>query len=459
MFQGLSTALTALYASRQALDTTGNNIANVNTEGYTRQRVELAPAGNGTIPSFWSSTLQAGTGVSVQTISRLRDQYLEVQSITEHGNQGKADKVASTLTSVEQAFGEPGDTGIQSQLADFWSTFDKLVIDPGGAAARSQVIETAATLTTGIRQSAGQLDTMRNQALDGLKGSVSKINALAANIADLNHAIQGAYSSGGNANSLLDQRDKLVQDMAKIANVTTLQGAFGSVTVSIGGTAIVRDDRVMGLQVDDSTTPIKLRWDNDNDPLTTNVGMVASVTGGDIGGAMESINNIIPSYKTQLDTIAVALINQVNTQHAAGLDAYGNAGGAFFTGTSAATIDISTALAGDPKLLAAAAAGGGPLDSENARALANLASLNTGVDAQYRQMIDVLGVQSQRATRQSAIQTTITNNVDAARDSVSGVNLDEEMTNMVQFQASYNASAKYLSVINEVLDTLLGMVR
>lgn len=459
MFQGLSTALTALYAQRGALETTGNNIANVNTEGYTRQRVDMESIGGSTIPSFWNQSSKVGMGVTIKDVARLRDQFLETRGLQEHGTQGRLDRMTDTMQTIELSFGEPGENGIQRQLSEFWAAWDDVVNNPSEAAARSQVVEQAHTLTSVFQQSSRNLTQLADNSLDELKRNVTQLNGMAQNVADLNKAITRAINSGASANSLLDQRDLLVEKMSTLAGVTVQPTESGSIAVLVGGFAITRDDRVTNLEVDDSGTPVQLKWDADNNTATTTNGTKADVRGGDLSGLLEAITITVPKYRAQLDAVATSLITKVNTQHATGTDKNGNPGGPFFAGTSALTLEVDPALAADDSLIAAGAAGGGPLDIENARAMATFAESVLGPDADYRKLIDLLGVEAQRTFRQVDIQTSITNAVDVARQSTSGVNLDEEMANLVRFEKSYSAAAKYMSVMDQMLDTLLSMVR
>lgn len=458
MFQGLSTALTALYANQQALDTTGNNIANVNTEGYSRQTVVMQPNG-GLLNAFWSTGSKVGTGVDVTNIMRLRDDFLDSRSITEHGTQGNLTALKNTYDTLELTFKEPSDTGLQEQLADFWNAWDDAVSGNGDGASRINIIEQAKTLATGIQQAASDLDELSDTSTTDLQNSVTQLNAYARSIADLNQAIQSSYQAGQTPNNLLDQRDLLVSKMSDLAGVTTKKLDNGSIDVSVGGISIVRDSIVRPMQVDTSSGTPVLRWDADGNEATTTDGIVARVSSGKVAGLFTSITETIPKYQSLLDDFAANLVATVNAQHALGVDKSGNPGGVFFTGTTAATLNVDTTLAADPSLIAIGALGGGSSDIENARAMANLANSASGPDTTYRKLINTLGTESQRATTQSGIQDTIVHTVDNQRDSVSGVSLDEEMANMIKYQKAYSASAKYLSVMNDVLDSLIGLVR
>jgi flagellar hook-associated protein 1 len=458
MFQGLSTALTALYAAQAGLDTTGNNIANVNTEGYSRQRANQVGTGGTPLPAYYSRALGVGTGVQITDIERIRDDFLEVQSRTAHAQAGTYDVLNDTMSKVELSFGEPGDNGLQSQMSAFWSAWDDIANNPGDLAARSQVIEQGQTLVASFQQTANDLKRTASDDSTKIRSMVASINSMAQSIAGLNSSIRSSIAAGDSPNALLDQRDLLIGKLSDMVGVSVQPTENGSVAVLVGGVALVRDDKVRALQDDATGIPTVIRWDADNDASTVTDGQPATISGGQLDGYLQAVNTIVPKYLTLLDNVATSVITTVNTAHASGVDQNGNPGGPFFTGTDASSIGVDPTLASDTTLVAAASAGGGPLDGENARAIANLASLSNGPDAVYKQLIDVLGVEAQRATRQQSIQATIKTNTDSQRESVSGVNLDEEMSNMIRYQKSYSAAAKYTSVIDSVLEQLINMV-
>lgn len=457
MFQGLSTALSALYAFQQGLDTTGNNIANVNTEGYSRQRVNLHPLEGQTVGSFWSIPPKVGIGVTVDSIMRTRDQFLDARSLQEHSSQGQLARNAQAMSELELIFAEPSDTGLQAQMAQFWSAWDN--VNDANLAPRTQIVENAKTLVTSIHDARISLDKMESAAISAMRNDVGQLNAWADQVAGLNANIRTALQAGQQPNALMDQRDLLISKMSDLADVLVSPTEWGSVAVTIGGVPIVRDDRATHLEVDLSGPQAVLRWDKDGDPNVVTNGLVAHVNGGKIAGQLEIANETVPRYIANLDSLVSRLVNLVNTQHQAGEDIDGNAGVPFFSGTTSADVEVTASLAANPRLVAAAKAGGGPLDNENARAMAMLASAQLGPDSFYRDMIDQLGVESQTAANRHRIQRSITQSVDAQRDSVSGVSLDQELTNLVRYQQSYAAAARYVNALNTTMDALLGMVR
>lgn len=455
MKQGISVALTGLYAAQKAMDTTGNNISNVNTPGYSRQRVDLEAIGS-KMSSLHSDVNATGLGVRIEQIARLRDQYLEANALGENSKGGYADRAAATFDMLETTFGEPSDTGIQKQLTDFWKTWDAIASSPRDNAVRTSAVQTAQTLVSSINSTSKALGTQRDNEISELRGTIDEINSIAKNLADINKTLLKVDVSDGNSNNMLDTRDQLIAKLSTLANISVSEADNGSISVSLGGATLVRADRAKTLELDGTTNPVVLRWqDGDGDPTT---GFEAYVTGGKAGSLMDSVNVTIPKYQGLLDTTAKSVIDTVNAQHQLGKDLDGNPGSAFFTGTNAATMAVRQAVVDNPRLIAAADAAQGALDISNADKISKLGTLVDGPDAKYRALINGLGIESQRASRQQDIQASITKAANDSAESVSGVNLDEEMTNLMRFQHSYSASAKYLSTLNQVMDSLLSIV-
>ena len=251
----------------------------------------------------------------------------------------------------------------------------------------------------------------------------------------------------------------LVGKLSDLVGITTQANDANGLTILVGGSSLVRDNEARQLQVDDTTATVAVRWDEDGNQSTVTDGQRVLLNGGDAGGQVDVINNIVPKFQAMLNTFVTSLKTTVNTQHQAGQDLNGTAGIAFFTGTNASDISINATVAADTSLVAASKSGGAALDSDNASAMANLASLVNGPDSSYRQLVNVLGLDAQRVNSQAKIQQNITNSVDGSVQSVQGVNLDEEMTNLVQYQRAYESAAKYLNIVNSTLDSLMSILR
>ena len=453
----LTTALSALHAQRKGLDTTGHNIANANTVGYTRQRVDLASR-SGVGATVWSSVSGTGQGVDVAGTKRLNDAFLDLRSNQEHSLQGNLLVNQSVLGRIELAFGEPSELGLASQLNDYWASWDDVANHPTDMAARQALLERASTLSGNLRGTAQSLDALRTDFFAQMQGQVTAANQTATAIAQLNNDIADASNAGLSANDLMDRRDLLVSELADLLGATTRPGGNGTIDVFVGGTALVRGFSAESMEVVVGGSPpvAEVQWSKDGYP--------ADIAGGSMAGLLTATNDTIPSYLSQLDAVAVRLVELTNAMHTTGVDLQGAAGTALFTGTGAA--DITVAIT-DPERLAAAAPGGGTADGSNALALAALAGHKgvaggvppfdtDGPDLAYRKMIVGLGVQTDAVNRRVDIQSEITRQVDAARDSQAGVNLDEEMTNMLAYQRAYEAASRFLTTIDQTLDRLIN---
>ena len=331
---------------------------------------------------------------------------------------------------------EPGDSGLQSQLTEFWNSWHDLANAPGDGAARSQLLQRANTLADGLHSTEANMATQWRGARTQLTALVDEVNTTAGTISELNVAIRRDAQAGIPANELADERDRLVMQLADQMGATVKSGDDGSVDVYIGGSALVRGATVQKLQVSGATSldqtkatpPIKVAvsWAADGYP--------AAVELGEAAGRLDVLNTMLPAYSTDLDNFAVALGDAVNNVHSTGYGSDGVNGRVFFSGTTAATFGVAIT---NKDQVAASSLPGGVLDGGTADAIAKIASQTNGPDGTYRQMVTDLGVEAQTANRRSTIQQTITTQVDASRESQSGVDLDEEMTNMLAFQHAY----------------------
>jgi flagellar hook-associated protein 1 len=460
-FSGLSGALSALYAQRQGMDVTGQNIANANNTGYSRQRVDLQSVGGSPLPAMYATSDTTGGGVTVHGIERVQDMFLEARGRVEHARNSFLSDQNQVYTEVQQAFNEPSTTGVQSQLSDLWSAWHDLTNNPGDQAVREQVLARGTTLADTLHSTHDALASLFSTTRQQLDTYTADVNTTAKQIASLNRTIVQSTNAGLPSNDLADQRDALVMHLSEVAGATALTQGDGSVSVYLGGSSLVsgattRQVAAAGAQrLDDiGTSPVTLSWTDTGTPLSSQNGQMASM--------MQTLSTVLPGYATQLDGVAANLANAVNTQHAAGYDLAGNPGGAFFTssdGTPISASNITVAIT-DPKLVAAssttASSGGGTLDGGNADTIADIGSSVSGPDATYRQLIANLGVAGQTADHQSSIQSSLTDAVDSARQAQSGVNLDEEMTNLISFQRAYEAASRVITTIDSTLDTLIN---
>lgn len=466
-FFGLRVALSSLYAQRRGLEVTGHNVANVNTEGYSRQRVGLQADGASAVPALHSQWDGAGAGVGVTGVDRLRDQFLEARALREHSTDAGLRQSQQIMARAELVFAEPGPDGLQAELAEFWAGWGDIANQPTDLAARAQIIERATSLATSFNRTRDELANLWESSVEQLHVTVADVNATASRVAELNAAIERAVKSGLSPNDLADQRDLLALDLAKTVGGVVRVGDSGVVDVFVGGTALVRGSRSEALQVAvrDGTTvgtvgaagqAVEVQWAKDGYPAT--------IGGGRAGGLLDGINRVLPEMRDGVDAVAQRLVATVNARHnpeppdAEVFDLDGDPGTDLlsWSADTGMAVDIT-----DPRLIAAASEGPDPVDGtpsvdgRNAVAMAELAMDPVGADQAYRSYIVGLGVEVQAVNRQVEIQTDMTGQVDAVRDAESGVNLDEEMANMVAYQHAYSAASRLLTAVDEMLETLI----
>jgi flagellar hook-associated protein 1 len=459
-FSGLSGALSSLYAQRRGLDVTGQNIANANTDGYSRQRVDLE-AVNGTVPAIFAKADGVGGGVTVKTVTRLQDTFLEARTRIEHAQSTYLDDQNSVYARLEEVFGEPSDTGLQSQFSDLTGAWHDLADQPGDPASRTQVLARAQTIVDTMHATSASLGSLFSNTREQFDAYTTDVNTSAVQVAQLNKSIVVATQTGLPTNELSDQRDKLVLHLSELTGATALARENGAVDVFLGGSSLVSGPSARQLvatganRLDDvASTPVTLQWVDNGAPVGTDSGRMASM--------LKTMNNTLPTYSDSLDQVAATFAGAVNTQHQAGYDLNGDQGVALFASNDGQPINarnIAVAIT-DPSLLAAASStggsGSGTLDGGNAHELANIATSPNSPDQAYRQVIVNLGVEAQSADKRATVQATLRDDIDSARQAQTGVNLDEEMTNLISYQRGYQAASRVINTIDTCLDTLIN---
>lgn len=425
-FTGLQTALSGLQAAQAAIDTTGENIANANTPGYTRQVVNLGESPSLTIPQLSQQGAQAdlGTGVDVTSITRIRNQFLDIQYRAQNTQTSSANTNASELGQVQTAINEPSSNGLQSQMSNFWSAWSSLSNDPTSPAARQAVIDAGQTLAQTFNSVSSQMSTVQSQAaqqfatLTGTNGTVAQD---AQQIATLNGEIAQATQAGQTPNNLLDQRDNLLDQLSSLAQVSVTNQSNGSVTVNFG----------------DASTPLvsgtTVTW-----PQT-----LTSAAGGQLGAllSLSSASGPIGQYMSSLDGVASQVISSVNALQPSS---------PFFTGSSASTIAVS-ATAASIQTSSSSTSG-----ADLAQGIANLSG--GAADQAYAAFVAQVGNGVQAAQTTQNTQQAVLTAISDQRQSVSGVSLDQEMTNLVQYQQAYQASARVMNALDTAINTLIQQV-
>jgi flagellar hook-associated protein 1 FlgK len=449
-FSAIELLRRALASHQRALDVTGHNVANVNTPGFTRQEVVLASVPPPGSLSRFATPLLAGGGVRVASLRQARDVFLDRQLRQARQSSAEWQARADFWSQVEAVFPEPSDVGLGELLARFWNAWQEVSLNPESLAARTSLVQQAQVLTDALRQAAQRLDQVR-QHLDAVAtGHVERVNQIARELASVNVQIARLEVSGQAALDLRDHREQLLTELEELADVTYSEADTGELLVYLQGRELVGPGG-RSTEIAVALGPGGLHtftWP-DGEGLVVRRGALSAVLG--------ERDTQVPELQGRLDRVAQGLIGQVNDLHDDGYDLDGNPGGPFFQGTDARTIRVAFQ---DPRRVAAAGSWGGdgePGNGDVARRIAQLRG-SDAIDGEYRTLVAEVGVRSQEARRQVAYQELLADQVRLRREATSGVSLDEEMTNMIRFQHAYDAAARMVRTVDEMVRTLLDMV-
>lgn len=470
----------SLTAHRLAIEVAGHNLANVSTPNYARQRVAMA-----TDIVLQLGIGSQGTGVKTQEIQSLRDRLLDSQIVSQQPLSGYYETQARLSLLAQDALGDSiradattqsqeinSGTGIHSDLDRFFSAWHDLSTSPTSPAVRNNVLETARNLARNLNSAYSRLQQLQSDIGTQADALTDKINLLSTQIATLNQQIQRAeVGRTQRANDLRDARQQAIEEMAKLANITVVEQSTGMVDITLTDAPAV--DLVTGVFGGGTGTTESLSVTYNaaaNPPLTVSGSVTGNLGGstpasGELGAHLRAANTVIGSPASvgntgllgRLDALANNLVTLVNTQHALGFDLNGAAGGNFFNpaGTSASNIAVSAAIIANTNLIAAGN-GSGPLSGSNAITLANIKN-NTNIGPAYRQIVSDLGITIQLAEQQSSSQQLLQEQLSSQRHAFSGVAIDEEMTNLVVSQRAYEASAQFITTIDEMLQRIINM--
>jgi flagellar hook-associated protein 1 FlgK len=461
LFGVLSSGASALLTQQRAINVTGNNIANVNTPGYSRQRVNLetgtpTETGLGLMPS----------GVTSSGIERIYDRFIGEQLNNENANLGRWEARQGMLERVEVVFDESGGYGLNQALSDFWNAWQDLSLNPTGTTERTMVAATSQGLADTIRQKYGDLEQIQADIDTAVEGGVEAVNRLVAQIADLNQKIARTETGGTKANDYRDSRDLVLKQLAEVIDIKSYENAEGQVVVSVaGGRPLVESGNTWQLQTQTNA-------DGHTDVLWPDISggavvISGEITGGKIGGWLQTRDAQVVGYQDQLDALADELRTQINVIHASGFGLGGTTGTNLFDSTASGAADfrVNSDVLNDLDLIAASATPAGvPGDADQAIAILNLRTAltmngNATFDNAANTLISQVGYDVQTAKANSGHQADMMAYLENYRESVSGVSLDEEMVNLVKFEAAYNAAAKMISMADDMLNTIMNIIR
>jgi flagellar hook-associated protein 1 FlgK len=465
LFNILGTGTSGLLAAQQALNVVGQNVANASTPGYSRQRVDQATLQSNPTPGLYTGFETQINGVKVTTIERIKNAFLQATASNALARQSSLQGQLNPLNSIQTQLSEPSDTGLQATLDTFYAAWGTLANNPtpSNTTAGVIVLNTARAVTSGLNTLAvGVAAEWQNQRAN-LSALVTQVNDAATTVAQLNGQIVQGQVGGLNVNDLMDKRDQAVNTLASLVGANAATGVDGQVSVAINGVSLVS----AGV-----TNALRLTGGADitvagTDPPTLMIGaVVATPSLGTAAGALAALRTDLPSISGQLDGIANSLRDAVNGIQTTGFTLAGAAGTDFFSPTSTGARDLTVALTSSDEIAVSSSAGSH--DGSNALKVADLADDNTataalggnpGPSERWRTLTSGLGTQIQGLNTALTSQTAIVASTQNAVDTDSGVNLDEEMTNMLLYQRSYQASAKIIVAADEMLQTVIGMVR
>lgn len=451
LFSTLTTTARSLEAQRMGLEVTGQNIANVNTNGYSRRVVDFAAVAP-----------EAGGGVDVESVRAARDRLLDRRLQQEVPAERREAAMADSLSVVETALGTPGQS-IDASLTNFFDAFSRLAETPTSAVARNEVLLQGETLAQTFQGMARRLEASQRDTDTQIRSTVDEVNALAARISVLNRSLGGPQDAS--QAHLQDEQAGLVRKLSELVDVAVVDRDGGGVDISFAnGRSIVLGDQAYSL-VATPTPPNGL-----SALSVAGVTITSEITGGKIGGLLNVRDVNIPDYMNQLDTLAFNVAQQVNTAHTAGYTLTGVAAGNFFVppaavAGAAAAMAVNPTVAADGRLIAASGPGssgtGEVGDNYAATAIARLRDarvLNGGtatLSDGWSQLVYRVGRDTQTAKAEQSSRQEIVRQVDTLRDEVSGISLDEETMHLLKYQRAYEANARFFSAINSAIDTLI----
>ncbi|WP_425806925.1 flagellar hook-associated protein FlgK [Desulfitobacterium sp. Sab5] len=502
-FFGLELSRRALEAQQTALDITGHNIANSNTQGYTRQIANLKSTAPDTIFGM-GHNLSLGTGVVLDNITRARDNFVDTQYRWENSKQGYWLAREDSLNKIESLYNEPTSNSLHDDMDKFWTAWSDLAKDPENVGAKSVVVERALTLTDSFHNITQQIITMKKDITSNIKLEVQQINTVAEQIKNLNDQIKRAEVAGDNPNDLRDKRDLLVDDLSKLVNVKVVETRDTNFTdrqvnnykIVIGNDTtvpeqvLVNDSQYYKLKIPDPTV---LENPISTDPTTYQISFENGtlLKFGDKQGQLQANMSIAVAGETTDGSYTKSYLDTLQSQFdslaqgiAAGVNYYHNTKAGYTPGVdffatsdstatiTAANIVVNSTLQSSPKDVVTGISGEDIGKANVAKGIAAFASgfdqyktdsgsASNPVDGEsfgdyYGANVVTIGVDVQQAQRMREGQDVLVTHMSNQRESYSGVSLDEEMTNLVKFQKSYAAAARMVTMMDDMLNTIVN---
>lgn len=503
-FFGLFNAHRGLIAAQVALNTIGHNISNANTPGYSRQRVDLSQAPSYALPTNFQDTAnQLGQGPAILQITRSKDVYLDGQFRLANAKLGMNSDGRDVLGQVEGIISEPTPDSLNNTLQTFFDAAQEMSLHPESTATRTSFVQQALDMVSIFQLQANQMADLRKNlvgdtadpssfATSQLAVNVASINSKLSAITDLNNSIVSLKSTGAEPNDLMDQRDKILDDLSTLVDISVKNYDNGQIDLIMGGVTMIQGGRqIESLEVLQNPGPAPLPDDMPSlvrtvtGQVVLNDGAGQEITSGKLKGIINMGGNdpsltTVRSILGKLDTLLNEVVTQVNALQVAGRDKNGNLNPPAIFQQNAAlnpgqTLNIfhwevNASVVTDTSLIAAAiddptATGGfaGVGDGRNATALAQLrdqtfAALGTNFTDYLTGSISKLSVDSSTFQNASKIQQNLTQAIELQRQAISGVNVDEETIDLLRYQRAFEATSKTIKTLDEIFQTIINMI-
>ena len=465
---GFEIAKSGMNAARNQINVTAHNIANANTPGYSRQnaiQVTKTPIHSlGILDRTGSGII--GQGTAIQTIERVRNDFLDAEYRNYLSSTNYNYHMSQGFGYIEKALNEPSDVSISANISNFWNSLSELSSKVTDISARATFVQAALSFTSALNNVGEKVNQLKSQYSQELETVVGKINNLTSEIYDLNNKIADMEGIGNPANDLRDTRDLLIDELSKLVDIETYQDESGQVSILAGGKLFVgiNTRREITLTADPTNNSYKVIWSEELDQF--------EMKGGHLKAAIETVNNTLSNFESSLNNMIVAMSEKFNDVHSGGFDLNGNAGLDFFVSKNGDPINIHN-ITINPDILEdeglLALSGDHTLSGDNEN-LKNLLStkdeklLNPSggtpmtVSEFYNYTTSKIGLNALTFNQAYSNSNEALKSITKEKDSVSSVSLDEETANLIQFQQAYNASAKVLSTVDEMLNELINLV-
>lgn len=454
LFSALDVAVSGMFVSGLQTQVINHNIANANTPGYSRQFLRI-----GSQDPLVMTYGSVGRGATSLGVGRAQNRFLQQQVIDQNALLGDYGAMDETLRSVEEVLGGMENDHVRSALNDFFDAWQGLSLDTNSDGAREAVVGATQNLARQFNMIDTALAGIERDTLSTFDDYVTEVNQILNRIGELNGEIVTGSRNGQAPNDLLDQRQQLLDRLSSSVHFTTVDRDDGSVDVLVQGAVVVSRSHVNEIRVQEDTDArgqtIQKAIFGGRNPVTLDI------RAGAMSGYQRMANEVIPEIRADMDELAAQIIRRVNALHETGVTEDG-VGVSLFTGTTAATMAINSAVENNNRLIASGA-DGSPGDNSIAVQIANLGTAVGGaddrtIDDMYYTFISKVANKRGRYDALVTGQEAIVESAQSRLDSEKGVNLDEELANLIVYQRSFEANARVVRAVDEMLNTLVNII-